>query len=1121
MVSKLTHPQMIQEMKTAIQEEIKETKQKGYKHIASDGKILSNQPGSYIYIFTLSEPWEPQDDASLKITLSGSRDIKGTLVNSTGATITIVTNKSLPPEALDKIILEEDPTELLERLHDALEKNQEGPTSLGSKTFGLIEPKSARRSTSTTFGAKFQPDESQHQAIQQAMGSEVTFIVGPPGTGKTSTLAAIAFAYLQEGRNILIAAYTNIAIDNAIMKLADLCRDTGNNTELDEGRIVRYGAPQLLTQIQNGYKDVYLPAIIKRRSSTLQSQHNQIEGQINQLTEQTRLIEEQKKPWVEKYQLLQEQLKKCTYELTDLEKREQQRIKQFNDSIKTLLAPQASAKQEGEFCQKNIAQYVAQQTQWQTEKMQLQSQERNLQLLLAEAQQANVIKRFRKQLNPQKLALQLGEIAHQIYQYDYEISQIQAALLQSWHPRLASANEKLRQINNQIKHIEIQMQQPSPDSIKLNQLRSHKTECEQKIAEIKTNLSALQSSSNTQKLTDNLEQLREQRAAIDKQLAAMEKSVVAEARVVATTLSKTYMNANLRERRFDVVILDEVSMAPLPTVYIAASRADRAVIAIGDPQQLAPIYHANKNELAQKWLGQDLFDLNMITLEDAARQSHNSVLLQQQSRMHPHISHIANEHVYQRLIQDHQRIRETRKGYAEVKPLVGKALILCDTSDYPSIALRVPNGGSHQNTYHALCSFQVAYQVLATLPEPRRSLQDGEFRIGIVTPYRSQADLLQGMVKDAGLNKYIRVGTVHRFQGLEAEAIIFDTVESLPIQPDPPFRLTSGKQRSNAMRLVNVAITCAQQKLVIVANREYIKRYFDPQDTLRLVVEEAACSGVILSADVLKNADISLPKWVQDVKVDTFPELLDDRSFYKYFIPDLKNAKKQVTIFSPFLTKGRIDQLEANLVDKIKQGTRIDAIYSPPREYDKRKEYEELAQRLRAMQIRLHTKTEMHEKIVFIDDNIAYIGSLNVLSHGQTTECMQRILSPAAIKRYKKDWQVETILALPEKEGSLIDVSFNELPNEGSTCTQCNRKMRRWYFDKYNFYAFYSCSGFPECKNREEISKIHFEKIVRLTSIRCQQCKGPTRIETVRKDAWIVCAAASSCGYGQPIKIKR
>jgi hypothetical protein len=163
----------------------------------------------------------------------------------------------------------------------------------------------------------------------------------------------------------------------------------------------------------------------------------------------------------------------------------------------------------------------------------------------------------------------------------------------------------------------------------------------------------------------------------------------------------------------------------------------------------------------------------------------------------------------------------------------------------------------------------------------------------------------------------------------------------------------------------------------------------------------------------------------------------------------------------------------------------------------------------------------MHEKIIIIDDDVFYIGSLNALSHGRTTECMYRVQSPSAVKKLKKDWRVETDLARPEKEGNVIELFFNELPKEGNICSKCGKIMVRRQARSNPNNIFYSCSGFHSdgCRNIEDVSKTHLAKISRLTSIHCE-CGGPTRVESERKDLWIVCAATPSCGCGQPIKIK-
>lgn len=42
-----------------------------------------------------------------------------------------------------------------------------------------------------------------------------------PGSGKTSTIASAVRALLAAGRSVLVTAYTNSAVDNILLKLAD------------------------------------------------------------------------------------------------------------------------------------------------------------------------------------------------------------------------------------------------------------------------------------------------------------------------------------------------------------------------------------------------------------------------------------------------------------------------------------------------------------------------------------------------------------------------------------------------------------------------------------------------------------------------------------------------------------------------------------------------------------------------------------------------------------------------------------------------------------------------------------------------------------------------------------
>jgi hypothetical protein len=701
---------MLQSMDTALGDEIQEKQnpENTRRHAATNGRLLAEMDHRYIYLFDLENPWDFEDETPIVIEFGSpsGQTRKSTIVTSTGNTITIVTEALLPDDALQKVWIVDDSTYLLERLRERLKSNDEGTAFLGSKSFGFSPYIRGSSRSSIAFGTKFLPDVSQQQAIDQALGSEVTYIIGPPGTGKTSTLAAIAYAHLCAGRTILVAANTNIAVDNAIMRVVDICKDGKNERalrNLKSGQIIRYGPPQLVEQLKTVYSDVHMPSIVDRRSHMLNQRREALYKRINELT-------------------------------------------------------------------------------------------RQIDALIRELQEA--------QIGYQGISVQAEERMQQ--------------------PNFLQERER-----EPLKH-------PTRHFLSLLFQKSKRSS-----SELEHDLSFVMA-----------EREKEQRQLdeVEEQIVGIEGNVVGEACMIATTLAKIYMNSTLYERRFDVVVLDEVSMALPPAVLIAASHANRSVILIGDPQQLEPIVSA-KTDNARKYLQKDIFTLGGIsinTVGHSRNDKHNSVLLTEQARMHPCIASIVSRHVYEGTLKNSVRVQEEAKSqlYAGVQPLPGNPLILCDTGDGSPVATK-PNGKSCINDYHAHCCIALARQILATLPE--RQVQKGEFRIGLVTPYARQAVKLQRLVKDAGLTNVIRAGTVHRFQGLEAEVVIFDTVESSPVKPKD---FTAGSWGSSAMRLINVAVTRAKYKLIIVANYQYLCEHLPQHATLRLVVQDAYAAAYIRSGDV-------------------------------------------------------------------------------------------------------------------------------------------------------------------------------------------------------------------------------------------------------------------------------
>jgi DNA replication ATP-dependent helicase Dna2 len=63
---------------------------------------------------------------------------------------------------------------------------------------------------------------AQNRAVARAVGAEdFALIHGPPGTGKTYTIARLVRALVASGERVLLSAYTNRAVDNALEALED------------------------------------------------------------------------------------------------------------------------------------------------------------------------------------------------------------------------------------------------------------------------------------------------------------------------------------------------------------------------------------------------------------------------------------------------------------------------------------------------------------------------------------------------------------------------------------------------------------------------------------------------------------------------------------------------------------------------------------------------------------------------------------------------------------------------------------------------------------------------------------------------------------------------------------
>jgi hypothetical protein len=286
----------------------------------------------------------------------------------------------------------------------------------------------------------------------------------------------------------------------------------------------------------------------------------------------------------------------------------------------------------------------------------------------------------------------------------------------------------------------------------------------------------------------------------------LRQKAVKEARVILATLSNVYVNQLLASERFDTVIVDEAGMAVLPMLFYCACLARESVILAGDPRQLPAIIHSD-DDLAYKVLGRNIFDI--LAASEEGRQCIQ--MLDTQYRMHPKICALVAESFYDgRLLSG--GITSSTEGIAELAPYAGAPLVVYDTAGSTTCETR-DGSFSRFSAGSARICVELAGEAFAA----------GIRSLAIITPYNEQARLISRMLAErGGLPEDFECATVHRFQGNERDMIIFDAVDTDPLRPG--VMLNSNTPRSRAANLINVSLSRARGKLVIVADRAYFGR---------------------------------------------------------------------------------------------------------------------------------------------------------------------------------------------------------------------------------------------------------------------------------------------------------
>jgi hypothetical protein len=285
-----------------------------------------------------------------------------------------------------------------------------------------------------------------------------------------------------------------------------------------------------------------------------------------------------------------------------------------------------------------------------------------------------------------------------------------------------------------------------------------------------------------------------------------EREAVTGAGLVLSTLTNAYFSPLMQGQRFDVVIVEEASMAVLPALFYAACLGERKTVIVGDPCQLPSIVQSDE-EYVRRVMGRNIFEVGVAD----PGSSPLVAMLDVQYRMHPVIGELVSDLFYFGRLR-HGGDMAAREGIAALDPHAGAPLVVVDTVGRTTCQQGAA-GQSRFNTRTAELSVDLAV----------RAAGSGAESVAIITPYVDQARAIRALLKNHGdAATRIECSTVHRFQGQERDVVILDTVDADPMKPG--VLLSERGPRSSAQNLINVAISRARGKLIVVADVNYFEQ---------------------------------------------------------------------------------------------------------------------------------------------------------------------------------------------------------------------------------------------------------------------------------------------------------
>ncbi|MBP5516262.1 MAG: AAA family ATPase [Bacteroidales bacterium] len=297
---------------------------------------------------------------------------------------------------------------------------------------------------------------------------------------------------------------------------------------------------------------------------------------------------------------------------------------------------------------------------------------------------------------------------------------------------------------------------------------------------------------------DYLRHLRKRQIELEIKINA---DIFRRAQVVSCTLIGSAYHI-LEHHHFSTLFIDEAAQALEPACWSAILKADRVILS-GDHCQLPPTVKCV--EAARKGLSNTLMEHLVKTKPECV------TLLTTQYRMHRDIMEFSSRWFYRGALRASPEVAD-RMVHLMDTPLTWIDTASCAFEERQNKSMSRINADEAKLVVHTLRDY-------VNMIGLERLVND-KIDFGIISPYRAQVRMIRRLLKMQRFYRRMRgqisVNSVDGFQGQERDVIIISMVRDNE-KGDIGFL--------SDLRRMNVAITRARMKLILIGNSETLKKH--------------------------------------------------------------------------------------------------------------------------------------------------------------------------------------------------------------------------------------------------------------------------------------------------------